>query len=677
VDQLRVVSDSVQTHDELGGAIPPSLPYPQSSIIKFRVNDPSMAVEVKPLGPGTIQFIADPTAVGDSPEPADVFEENEQYIRDEKYKSWKTEGTLLLRLDPKAALDLLALPTGIKVVPTVAWYSKIRITKEFLETTLAGLKDDIIGMGGEPTIKKENQDWLKHAVSRFLKGRFDPKLRPGATQPQDDIARLRMPVVEPDPITGDVQLVITVAAAPKPYDGTQAQLDAHAPPGIGEDDPRHPANGSIPARHAYRAFSPHMVDATAGNELADSWIADWPNCITYHPIRFTRIWQPLDECSIHFPTKQVSISAAGVGSLLNIPLPCHGIVFVPEDPLAPIRNITVTVNGGMRTLLATNADPWRQPALNAPVPIDLHVIPEPHVILRRTMSDEMLNDTRRPKVRLAACTFFSLRRTVRALVDHRITGGRLNFGPAVTSVTTRKLMDDAWVGTGATSNLLARDRPLPNVAKKEEIESRSGTLLPILAAFRPDLAPAQIVDGALAPVEALPLGEVAYYLWQSRLDIIKSDDWKRNFPDEDIGCGAPGAMHALGLVTYVALPSRGDGDTDDAAYKHRLAHALRDDLQAGALIQFWRLVTDFENMRDRANTATATTGQGHSPIFESYQDVGGRRRALNIIDQDPPSIGLFTDPDGTEVDPNTAGDLRITWESGDPEDIWVAANWNE
>lgn len=670
VDQLRVVSGSVQTADEPGNAIPPGLPYPQSSIIRFQILDPPAPIEVKPLGPGTIEFIADPAAAGVVPTPTDVF------FGDNRYDSWKTEGTLLLRLDPRVSLDMLALPTGIKIVPTVLWYSKIRITKGFLETTLAGLKDDIIGMGGAPTIKKNNPDWLKHAVSRFLSGRFDPKLRRGATPAQDDVARLRMPVVEPDPFTGDVQLVITAAAAPRPYDGTPAQLDAHAPPGVVKEDPRHPANGAIPARHVYRSLRPYMNDATAGSDLTDEWLAAWPTGVDYHPIRFTRIWQPNDECSVNFPAQQIAIDAGGA-PLLVIPLPCHGIVFLPEDPLTPIQNITVSVTGGMRALSGDTANPWRLPAANAPVGIDLLITPEPHIILRRTMEQEMLRDARRPSVAQPACTFYSLRRTVRALVDHRITGGRLNFGPAVTSNTTRKLMNDAWVGTAATANDLAGDRPLPNVTSVAQISARSLTLMPILVAFFPDLAPPQTVSGVLAPVTRLPIGEVAYYLWQTVLTQIKDNDRKRNFPDLDIGCGAPGAMHFVGLATYVEPPARTGGETD-AAYKRRLAAALSAGVQSGGLIQFWQNLTDFENMRNRANAATATVGYGHSPVFESYQDIGGRRRAMNIIDQSPPSVGLFVDTAGTEVDPaDPAVDVRIVWEQGPPEDMWVAANWNE
>lgn len=125
------------------------------------------------------------------------------------------------------------------------------------------------------------------------------------------------------------------------------------------------------------------------------------------------------------------------------------------------------------------------------------------------------------------------------------------------------------------------------------------------------------------------------------------------------------------------MNGRHAGETDDQ-YKHRLARALRAGVRPGSLIQFWRLVTDFENMRNRANASETATSYGHSPVFEAYQNVGGVPRALQIIDQAPPSLGTFKNPARVQVDPNTAANLRISWDGRDEiEDLWIAADWNE
>ena len=665
-DQLRVVAGSTQATDVPGAAGPPGLPYPQSARLRFPVLvvDPA-PLQIRPLGPGTIEFIPDPAAGGVVPAPEDVdFTGN-------AYDGWKTEGTLLFRLDSKALGEIRALTSDLAIVPTMLWYSKVRITKDFLQHSLPELKADIIGTGGAPTIKKNNPEWHTHAVSRFLAGRYDPQLREGTTAADDDVERLAMPVVEQDILTGDVELVISAAAAMKLYDGTQAQLDVHTPPGIARTDPRHPANGAIPARHVYSALRPHLIDAPIGSELPDAWLPMLPFAPHYYPLRFTRIWQPNEDCSIHFPGQRVAISE-GPNQLLDIRLPCHGMVLLAEDPLAVIQNITVTVTGGMRALLVTSADPWREPAADVPVLIDLSIHPQPHIILRRTMAQEMLRDASRPKVDGDACTYFSLRRTLRAFIDHRITGGRLNFGPANTSAGTRKLMNDASAGMAA---IVADNRPLTNVTDAQ-IGPRTLTLRPILAAFFPDTAPAQFVDGSDAPVNPLTKGQVAYYLWQTITETIKADSFKRNFPDIDIACGAPGALHFLGLADYVENPAQIAGETDPQ-YRHRLARALSTGLEPGALLQFWEFQSSFDGMRDRANPAEDFPGNGHSPVFEGYEVVGGVTRAMHIIDQSPPSRGIFVNPANVAVNPATAADVRISWDGGVPREIWIGANWTE
>ena len=131
-----------------------------------------------------------------------------------------------------------------------------------------------------------------------------------------------------------------------------------------------------------------------------------------------------------------------------------------------------------------------------------------------------------------AKTYMSLRRTVRALVDNRIAGGRLNFGVASTSALTRGIIHRAWLGTPASAGIVADNQPpvTTNVGQ----ESDAVKLIPVLEAFFPGNAQQYPFAGMPANPVILTRGRMLHDLWQSRLDEMSAPSHRANFSDAGV-----------------------------------------------------------------------------------------------------------------------------------------------
>jgi len=292
----------------------------------------------------------------------------------------------------------------------------------------------------------------------------------------------------------------------------------------------------------------------------------------------------------------------------------------------------------------------------------------------------------------AACTYMSMRRSVRALVNNRIAGGRLNFGPTVTTKPTRKLIEDAWTlervrrpflrargefavdkgvrrRTVTSASLLTANEPDPDADP-----GRASWLKPMLRAFFPLDAPAITIDGNQERKEVLSLGAVAYAVWQSDTIAFQDADVKRNF--SDAGRGGPGALVLTGLASgYHLDPERIASPPEaDPVYFGRIVAGMLARLEPGAVLQFWALDTDFEAIKARTLVGGKlpppdNVHYGHSPVFLRYPS-GVEPAGIRIIDQTGerhcPTVAA---PDGSD---------RLDWTGiGRLEQIWIAANWAE
>ncbi|HEU0138915.1 MAG TPA: hypothetical protein VFQ79_04360 [Bryobacteraceae bacterium] len=660
-DLQKVVLNSIQVEDIVAGA-PAGSPPIASMRLNFRQSDPG-PLQIRPLFPGTMRFLVDPAAPGAIPDPATGS------FTEADYPGWKTLGRLLIILSDQTAGEIAGMAPMLPVKPNRIWYGPVRLPPGFLfETLTAGLKKAPIPASGGRTIRTSNADWRKFAIAEFLAGRYTPLLVTSANAAQDDRVRFVMPTVEV-PNSGDIQLDVTTALAQKPQDALDSEFENPAPP-VGQEEPTHPRNGLIPAREVYRRLRPGFVAEPAATALMNAILFDWPEGPLFWPIQFTRTSEATNNCSVHFPRQTVHM-LAGPGDSQDQTLPAHGFVYFRQappptgQPAPPAPILQVSLTGNMKWLPGGGTS-WRSPGQTAGVAIDFGAIGTPHVSLRLPMSEAMFSDTSRPAPRGARCAYLSMRRTVRALIDNRIAGGRLNFGVNTTSAVTRGIIRRAFQGTPASVNAVAANAPNP----AGDPNVLALTLEPMWRAFFPDPAPQQPIPGAPANPTVLDEGEMVYRLWQSIAIAFQSNQTSRNFSDAHIGRGAPGAMVAANLAAFHVDPVRNVGDSDNA-YFDRVAGSMLAGLQPGALLQFWNLNSDFEDLKNRSVPGGANpqiASYGHSPVFVDYVlDVTGNVIGITILDQFGESTSAVAGP---------AGNRRIQWD-GDDQQIWIAANWSE
>ena len=652
-DVHQVALDTLEL-DAGNVAMPSGMP-PGSMVLKFRQFDPG-PVEVRPLLPGTMRFLPDPAAAGVVPNPAtDAFDQA-------AYANWKTVGRIVIVAADRSVVDLNGMAPDLLIKPNRIWYGPVSLPASFLFDTLTVRLKKAVVTTDAGTVRPNNPNWTKHAIAAFLSGKYAPLVQGAATAAQDERLRFTMPTVCV-PQGGDIVLAIATALSQDPQDARRAKFDEPVPD-LDRDEPLHPSNGLVPAREVYRKLRPHMLAEDNADNVLNAILSDWPNAPRFLPIRFTRTWNPVPNCSATFPRQQVRIQTAD--GPLTVVIPAHGIVYVRQDPVAggdPPTELTVqvTVIGGMKWLLGGGTS-WQQAGGTTAVEVDLLDADPPHICLRLPMSIAIFSDLNFPRPGGAACTYLSLRRTVRALVDNRIAGGRLNFGVASTSPTTRAIIAAAFQGTPASVGSLAANAPDP-----AGDPTLGATLEPILQAFFPLDAPQQ---GAAAPTN-YNQGKVAYRLWQSALPEFQQGATKNNFLDAHVGRGAAGSMVSLGLAAYHIDPTRNAGESD-ADYFDRIVAAMFAGLETGALLQFWNKEADFVKIKAR-NVLNADPANlqayGHSPLFRDYtRDGAGNVTAIGIVDQSGPSE-LGVDTDG-------AGKRLLKWDDA-PQQIWIAANWTE
>ncbi|MFI7642290.1 hypothetical protein [Nonomuraea sp. NPDC049400] len=621
--------------------------------IDFTITNPAAGPpQIRALFPGSLLYLADPAAPGTLPEPGATD------VTPAGYATWRTRGSLRVKVkDIAAEAGIREHGAALEVQPNIAWYAPVQLTETFMLTTLlSGLKKADI-KGPTTVIKPSSADWPKHAVSNFLKGIYSPELRLGATAATDDVVAHAMPAVVMA-VDGKVTLTIHIARTQPPQDSPLSAMDLLAP-GASREDPLHPSNGGIPARHVLRLLRPHLIDAAATDPLADLVLQPGRR---YFPFTLTRTWQNVPNFSVQFPQRSAEVNT-GPGASIVLPIPAHGVVYVPQDPAVPQPPLpSLTLNsilapaGTATTFLAgSTANAWNVKSGTTPIP--LSATAPTHVILRRPLREEILADPVFPKPGGLRCTYMSLRRATRAFVDHRITGGRLTKEGAKTSKVTRDLMAAAW--SAASAKILANAKPVPSASpgKARELEK-------IWLLFFPADVPAHDIDGtgSTARTGICKGGQMFYTLWQTIDSVLAANGSKRNFSNDHVGTGAPGAIVAIGLSpAFLTRPPHAGASPTPAELDDNRNDMLTL-LTPGAVLQFWNLRDDYRLERDRNGPPAS---YGHSPIFRHYMpSVDGVPTGIVVVDQ----FG------GDSECPVTAG--RITWH-GEQQDVWIAAQWDD
>ncbi len=654
-DLQKVNVASIQVEDVLP-SVPAGSPTPGSMRLRFRQSDPG-PVQIRPLLPGTIRFLVDPAAPGMLPDPTTGS------FTEADYAGWKTLGRILVIVADRAAEEIAGMAAALPVKPNRVWYGPVRLPPGFLfETLTVGLKKAVIRAADGRTIRTTHADWRKYAIAEFLAGRYTPVLETSNDLAQDDRVRFVMPTVEV-PADGNVGLVITTALAQNPQDAPRDTAFEEPVPPVGREEPLHPRNGLIPAREVYRRLRADMVADAAAAPLMDAILFDWPIGPRFFPIRFTRTAEPVDNCSAHFP-RQIASIRSGAALLHEEKLPAHGVVFFRQAPPpvgqpAPAPpSVDISLTGTMKWLLGGGTS-WRLPGQSMAVAIDLAAVVQPHLAVRLPMSDAMLSDTSHDDGCGLCCTYMSLRRTVRALIDNRIAGGRLNFGVRTTSAITHGIIRRAFEGTGASASIVANNAP--KVARDADPNVESPKLIPVLEAFFPGDAPQHPFPGAPGNPIVFSRGRMLHDLWHSRLDEFQAPRQRANFPDNRIGRGGPGAAVEMGLASFHVDPMRRPGEADDV-YFARITSETLVGLRPGAVLQFWLSNEDFEDMKAHMFDLSGAAF-GHSPIFVAYSGPAGAHTGVQIIDQNGNSSRTV---DAPPFPPLLGGDQ-----------VWISANWDE
>ncbi len=662
-DLARIEAGSVTIAEVGAEPAAPMDPQPQALKIAFKVTNPAAgAPQIRPLFPGALTFLVDPADAANLPKPDDAIRPN--------YGQFPHQGVLRVHLcDADVQKGLAEHGVSLEVLPNAAWYSPLEITEPFLFDTVAGnaglTRNDVCETKDKAAVAATSPEFPKHAVAGFLRGRYRPKLSLGALATDDDVAKLAMPTVVMTAL-GDVELTVAFALHARPTDGTSAALDKQAVTNATREHPAHPSNGRIPARHVYRSVKQNLIGAQAGNALVTALFAASPR---FASVQFTRSWKTtlndgtkIADFSLHFPSTEVEVtdSAPAGTKLAELTLPAHGFLFVPITDGSPASGGKVTLRQTDLTWMAgAQPDVWKEKGGTQAVAVNLAANAAPsHVVVRLPMTKAMLIEST-PQPGGNRCTYMSLRRSVRALVDNRLAGGRLNHGPSRTSNTTRSLVDEAWspnvLDHDARARIVERNKPAPGTTSWGPAARR---LEKILHAFFSDkVRPAVNVS--------LPKGKAAYALWQTIPEPMASATLRDDFDDAHVGRGAPASLLSVGLAAgYVFDPNRQAGESDDAV-SHRIAEAMKQQLKPGAVLQWWNKLGEYEQLTNREVIQPA----GHSPIFlEWIKDATTNEVThIRVIDQEGKSTHPFT---------GTAQHQRLKWFGWTP-DVWIAANWDE
>jgi len=639
--------------------------------MKFPSGTASNPPQIIPLFDGTLEFVPSPVASGTLPTLNDVVPAN--------YSAWPTVGALIV-----SPLVGAAEPAESGVVrANRIWYSLVKLSQRFLFETIggtSGLRNPVVIPGRKKELWPDEDPVLfaKHAILGFLQGTYAPAVR----GPIDDISGFKLPelIVGAD---GSATVVITAARRAALQDGLDEDLE------VGGDflpaqrnHPSHPINALVPARYVYNELRSQMD--TWSQLMADE--IGGPTAPTYKPIFFTRSWQMITdvpECSVLFHRVRVSVEDTYQGeSLADVRLPTHGVLFVPENPGSLVGPVTISIDSpdDFRIMLGSTANAWNVRATELTVNIDLDLDPQPHIILRGKLGDELAADPRLFDSGYMACTYFSLRRFVRGYIDHRITGGRL--GRKV--VATKRLEDEKYdllmwthaekllvaaLADEATVSLLSNGGPDP----MQDPNRGNPELRQIMRAL--------FFDSVTVGGKTLTRGEIAYAIWESlrlyfcdeidgeNLTAFFSADGGGTPPLGARGTGAPGAAVYLGIASWVTSDTP-EFDTTEIENMRNFVGSGGLRGSRGTLFQFWDTPAVYAHVAH--NTAASggckgsIGGGGHSIVFARYDDPDNPTKIF-VFDYRNKAPG----PTSCDIHPS-----YIQWWSFQAE-VWLAATLDE
>jgi hypothetical protein len=324
-----------------GGDPSPTDPYPQTLLISFTPAPGVTEVQIAPCWEGDLYFIADdqtgyPTSVAQ--------------VTQASAANWPLVGDLVLvtrQLDAQAKALKSHVPL-LESAPGIARYSKVRLTTDFLFTTLAqaSLKGMVVD-GKLVTYSAQTQH--PQLVIKFLRGEAGVPCAVDPASPANDFARHAMPVIALQPLPGETVLRIGMSShaglrnswfAPRPEDPQIPNTPLVDPAIADEKHARftlaHPAHSFVPPVALYQgaaeaAYVPDHWNAPLRALLA----APRADGSTWRRIGLKRpVLETASTAVSRFPTRpyplyKVVWQRVADGSTESQRLPLDGVLYLP------------------------------------------------------------------------------------------------------------------------------------------------------------------------------------------------------------------------------------------------------------------------------------------------------------------------------------------------------------
>lgn len=320
--------------------------YPQTLEISFDLDSTVTEIQIAPLWEGFFRFIPDST-LGSPTDPSEVIESN--------YTNWSVTGDLILRSYVNFTEDLsmeeafeLAIPF-ITPIPSIVRYSKVKITTEFLFSTLMNMPR-ISSFFNEEMVTPSDALYHEKLIINFLKGKAEV---PCVVDPNDylqDTAHQSMPSIELSPSGTRTVLKVTLASLSEKigdlawfnhnpeFDDISGEILVDNTLQNQDDllyNPSHPSHSVISVRALFQSAKlvAYAFDHDVSRALRVALAAPMEDGSTYRRIELIRPTIPGSPVSSnpqrHYPMYQLCWKQASTGQVETLRIPLSGRFYLP------------------------------------------------------------------------------------------------------------------------------------------------------------------------------------------------------------------------------------------------------------------------------------------------------------------------------------------------------------
>lgn len=202
-DHQSQLTDVQVSEAALAGDPAPDAVYPQTLEIHFEPQPAVTEVQIAPLWEGALIFLPDATT-GNPVDPVDVTPA--------AYPGWSVTGDLVLRTLPNSANFAVAFERNVPLVgrpPATVRYSSVRLTEDFLFTTLAQAAPTSLVFNGQ-LVDADDPQFHEKLVIAFLAGSAAVSCLQDVDDSGQDLALAPMPAIV---LASSGPTVLRVAAA--------------------------------------------------------------------------------------------------------------------------------------------------------------------------------------------------------------------------------------------------------------------------------------------------------------------------------------------------------------------------------------------------------------------------------------------------------------------------------